>query len=112
MLYQVGAVLVVVIVGNVQPDFMHLGRPAQQFTPYTVLEAPRLGHLIESAQRLAFNPCRLFAIDVVTVHQRAEGALTHVFVVMAAQQVIEHAFAQGAVTVIHALQFKGIEDRF
>ena len=112
MLDQIGAVLVVMIVGNVQPHFMHLGRPAEQFTPDAVLEVPGLGHLIKGTQGLAFNPGCLLAVDVVAVHQRAQGALTHVFMVMTAQQVVEHAFAQCAITVVHALQFKGIEHRF
>ena len=68
--------------------------------------------MIEGPQGFAFNPRGLLAIDMVTVHQRAECALTHVFVVVTAQQVIQHAFAQRTVAVVHALQFKGVEDRF
>lgn len=49
---------------------------------------------------------------MVALHQRVQGAFAHVFVVVAAQQVEQHAFAQGAVAVVHALQFQGIEDRF
>ncbi|MNL67169.1 hypothetical protein D3C87_1917310 [compost metagenome] len=61
---------------------MNLGGPAQQFAPDAVIQVPILGHLIERVQRLAFDPRRLFQIDVITLHQRAEGALADVFVVM------------------------------
>ncbi|KPX74892.1 Uncharacterized protein ALO84_05685 [Pseudomonas syringae pv. maculicola] len=112
MLDQIRAVLVVMIVGDVQPDFMHLGGPAQQFGVALVLQLPALGNLLQRMQRLGFDACGLFQIDVITLHQRAEGALTHVFVVMTAHQVVQHAFTQGTFAVIHALEFQRIEDRF
>ncbi|MCY1173201.1 hypothetical protein D9M73_133550 [compost metagenome] len=93
MLDQVGAVLVVLVVSDVQANFMDLGRPAEQFAPDAVFQIPVRGHLIERMQRLALDPYRLFLVDVVALHQRSEGAFAHVFVMMAAQQVIEHAFA-------------------
>jgi hypothetical protein len=112
VLDQVGAMLVVVVVGDVQAHFMHLGGPAEQFAPDTVFQIPILGHLIERMQGLALDPHRLFQIDVVALHQRGQGALAHVFVVMATQQVVEHAFTQRAFTMVHALQFEGVEDGF
>ncbi|RMO08338.1 hypothetical protein ALQ47_05272 [Pseudomonas cichorii] len=112
MLDQVGAVLVVVIVGDIEPDFMHLGGPAQQLGIDFVFQVPGFGDLLQGMQRLALHASSLFQIDVVAVHQRAEGALTHVFVVMAAQQVIQHAFAKCAFAMVHALEFQSIEDRF
>ncbi len=63
-------------------------------------------------QRLGFDACCLFQVDVITLHQRAERTLTHVFMMMAAHQVIQHAFTQGAFAVIHALEFEGVEDGF
>ncbi|MCY1439837.1 hypothetical protein D9M71_560890 [compost metagenome] len=49
---------------------------------------------------------------MIALHQRVQGAFAHVFVVVAAKQIEQHTFAQGAVAVVHAVQFKGIEDRF
>ena len=81
----------------------------------------RADHILQRVKNRELGPVQGphdFGRDPIQrIHSEAylnffQGALTHVFVVMAAQQVIEHAFAQGAVTVIHALQFKGIEDRF
>ncbi|MNP43860.1 hypothetical protein D3C76_1377040 [compost metagenome] len=104
--------LVVVVVGDIQAHFMHLGRPAEQLTPDTVFQVPGLGHLVEGVQGFALDPGRLALIDVITLHQRVQGALTHVFMMMTAEQVVEHAFAQGAFAVVHALQFQRIENRF
>ncbi|MNG11806.1 hypothetical protein D3C84_953740 [compost metagenome] len=47
MLDQVGAVLVVVIVGDVQAHFMDLGGPAQQLAPHPVVQVPVIGDLVE-----------------------------------------------------------------
>ncbi|MNG15542.1 hypothetical protein D3C84_993800 [compost metagenome] len=55
-------------------------------------------------QGFALDPRRLFQIDVITLHQRSQGAFAHVFVMMATEQVIQHAFTQGTFAVIHALQ--------
>ncbi|MNP45938.1 hypothetical protein D3C76_1399030 [compost metagenome] len=85
--------LVVLVVSDVQAHFMHLGRPAEQFAPDAVFQVPVPGHLVEGVQGLAFDPHRLLQVDVVTLHQRGQGAFTHVFVMMATQQVIEHAFS-------------------
>jgi len=112
VLDQVGAVLVVMVVGDIQAHFMHLGRPAQQFAPYTVFQVPVRGHLVEGMQGFAFHAGRLFQIGVIALHQRAEGTLTHVLMVVTPEQVVKHAFAQGAVAVVHTLQFEGVEDRF
>ena len=111
VLDQVGTVLVVVIVGNIQPDFMDFRRPSQQIAPVALLQVPCCGHLVEGVQRLALHARGLALVDVVALHQRVQGAFTHVLVVMAAQQVEQHAFAQGAVAVVHALQLEGVEDR-
>ncbi|MCY1175509.1 hypothetical protein D9M71_225530 [compost metagenome] len=62
-------------------------------------------------QRLALNPGGLAKVNVITLHQRVEGALTYVLVVVAAQQVIQHAFTQGAFAMVHALQFQCVENR-
>ncbi|RMQ45641.1 hypothetical protein ALQ04_05436 [Pseudomonas cichorii] len=111
MLDQVGAVLVVVIVGDIEPHFMHLGGPAQQLGVDVVFHFPGFCDLLQSMQRLALNASGLFQVDMVAIHQRAERAFAHVFMVMAAQQVIQHAFTQRAFAVIHALEFEGVEDR-
>ncbi|MCY1446229.1 hypothetical protein D9M71_627830 [compost metagenome] len=68
VLDQVGAVLVVLVVSDVQAHFMDLGRPAQQFAPDAVFQVPVFGHLVKRVQRLALDPCRLFLIDVVALH--------------------------------------------
>lgn len=112
MLDQVGAVLVVMVVGDIQPHLMDLGRPAQQLPPDPFFKLPILGDLVKGMQRLALDPCRLFQVDVVALHQRAQGALTHVFMMMTAQQVIEHAFTQRTIAMVHTLQFEGVEDGF
>jgi len=72
VLDQVGAVLVVMVVGDIQAHFMHLGRPAQQFAPYTVFQVPVRGHLVKGMQGFAFHAGRLFQIGVIALHQRAE----------------------------------------
>ncbi|MNZ76802.1 hypothetical protein D3C78_953200 [compost metagenome] len=102
----------VVVVSDIQAHFMHLGRPTKQFPPDPVFQVPGLGHLVEGVEGFALDPGSLALVDVITLHQRAQGAFAHVFMVMATEQVIKHAFAQGAVAVIHALQFEGVENRF
>ncbi|MNE54759.1 hypothetical protein D3C80_1495690 [compost metagenome] len=85
MLDQVGAVLVVVIVGDIQAHFMHLGRPAEQLAPDAIFQIPGGGNLVEGMQGLALDPRGLAQVNVVTLHQRVQGALTHVFMVLASQ---------------------------
>ena len=111
MLDQIGAVLVVVIVGDVQTHFMHARGPGEQLAVPVLIQVPGFGHLVEGLQRLGFDPCGLLHVDVITLHQEAQRAIANVLVVMAAQQVVEHAFTQRAFGVGHAADLEGIEDR-
>ena len=60
-----------------------------------ILQLPALGDLVQGRQCLGFDPRGLFQVHMAAFHQCAEGALANVLVVVAAQQVVEHAFAQG-----------------
>ncbi len=111
MLDQVGAVLVVVVVGDIQTHLVHPGCPGEQFAVPVLVEVPGFGHLVESLQRLGLDPRGLLHVDVITLHQEAQRAITNVLVMVAAQQVIEHPFAQGTLGMGHAADLQGIEDR-
>ncbi|MNN72653.1 hypothetical protein D3C81_1887100 [compost metagenome] len=69
MFDQVGAVLVVVVVGDIQPYFVNFRSPAQKIAPIAVFQAPGLRDLVERMQRLAFDARGLALIDVVALHQ-------------------------------------------
>ena len=70
---QVGAVLVILVVGDVQAHFVHLGAPAQQFSVPVVVKAPVGCDLVQRRQRLGLHPCRLVGIDVIALHERCQG---------------------------------------
>ncbi|MNM94199.1 hypothetical protein D3C81_1065950 [compost metagenome] len=111
VLEDVGAVLVVVVVGDIQADLVHLGAPRQQLAVPVVVEVPGRGDLVEDRQRLGLDPRRLLQVDVVALHQRRQGALAHVLVTLPADHVVQHAFAQGALGVAHRVDAQGVEGR-
>ena len=84
MLDQVGAMLVVVVVRNIQAHFMHPCSPGEQLPVPVLIQAPRLGHLVERLQCLGFDSRGLFHVDVVALHQEAQRAVADVLVMVTA----------------------------
>ncbi|MNF18123.1 hypothetical protein D3C80_2220250 [compost metagenome] len=69
MFDQVGAMLVVVVVGNVQPNFVHFRRPTQKIAPIAIFQLPGFGHLVKGMQCLALDARGLALVNVVALHQ-------------------------------------------
>ena len=101
--------LVVVVMGDVQADLVDPCAPAQQVAVQFAVQLQASPTSASTLRALASTRESLLRIDVVALHQRADGAFAHVLVLVTADQVVENAFAQGALGVNHLFQFQRVE---
>lgn len=106
----VGAVPLITAVGDREPDLVKPRCPRQHPSRLVLVERPRFVARLEEIERGALDARGLFVVDAVLLRIGADGAIADVLVVDAAEQVVEHAFAQCAGRRLHALDRERAED--
>ena len=106
---QVGAMSVVLSVGDTQPDFMQLRRP-EQCIPVGIVKAPALAYLVEQGFGSCCHLVGLLPVHIVTQRNICHGRLAYVLVLAPADQLVDNAFAQGAVGYLDMLQVQRLDN--
>jgi len=97
-------------VRDVQADLVQPRRPAQDLLDRRVCERPRLLHLRQELGRGGFDALRLCEVDVIPLLHAAHRALARILIGVTAQQIVEQAFAHGAVGHLHRFDAELFED--
>ncbi len=108
ILQHVGAVGVVLAVGNRQANLVQAGGPAQH-ARVVVVQLPCLGDLLVQAQGGGFHPRGLDFVDAVALGQRRHRQIARVVVAAAAKHVVQDAFAHRRLADDQALQAQRLE---
>ena len=99
----IGAVLVITAVRNRDADLVQHRRPTQKARVVFVLRTTRVEQLPEQFERRRLDALRLASIDLIAPAELAHRRLAHIVMVKAPDQVVEHAQAQRAAGISHAL---------
>ncbi len=96
---EIRAVTVVSAVRDREADFVQARRPREHPTRVvvvSVIEIPRLPGLREEVERTPLDARRLLLVDAMALRIGADGPISNVLVVDAAEQIEEDAFTQRA----------------
>ncbi len=92
MFQHIGAVHLVLAVGDGQPNLVKARGPCKQQAIVGV-QFPRRRNTIEQLQRRCFNPLGLRDINAIALHQGLHRGIARISVAAATQHVVQHAFA-------------------
>ena len=105
----VTAVMMVLAVRDHETDFMQLRGPAEQAA--LAFQQPLVLDLPEQFERGFAHPSTLFDVDVVAFHHFQYGHRAAVLEHFTADEVVQHALAQGTVGYAHEFEFQRVENR-
>ncbi len=110
MLQQVGAMVMVVGVGDVEPDLVQACRPAQHRLGQGLDECPVVAHLPQEGERGFFHAVGLRHVDVEAGFHGTHAAHARILVGQAPDQVVEQPLAQRSVRDTQVLDAQHVED--
>ncbi len=95
--------------GDDQADLVQQRSPGQQPRRIVALQVPGGRHLLQQLQGRALDLAGVGTVHSVTLRRGFHRAAAHVAVGEAAEQVVDHAFAQRALGSLHLLQTEAVE---
>src|SRR5437764_8370193 len=109
VLEEVRAVAVVAAVGDVEPDLVQSRGPLERQVRQRLIESPRLARLLEEVAHGRFDALGLLEVDVIALLHRAYRELARIFALVAAEHVVQQAFAHRAFGDPHVLDVEHAE---
>src|SRR5690554_5402004 len=112
VLNQIGSMLVIMVMGNIQPYCMGARRPAKHVTVPLLFQLPFTSQLLQQLMTPGLDQQAMLHINMTALHQGQNRALTHIFVLMPAKQVIQCTFAQRTIHMAQTGKVQSIKHRF
>jgi len=105
----VRAVLVKLLVGDIEPDLVELRCPGEQpgFLPRA--QVPGTAHPSQEAPRGLLHPSRLITVDVEPLRERVDASGPDILFADSAEEVVQDALPQCTVRRLHRLDAQRLE---
>lgn len=105
----VGAVFMVLAVGDQQADFVEARRPLQHIQVSVVVQLPVDGDFLEERHGGALDAVGVLDVDGPAARHAVDASPPYVGVLDAADQIVKHAFPERQVRDVHSLDAEKIE---